>query len=172
MDDDESFICGSCAEEHPGLPSDYAFGLPDDLYNLSFLDKYRRTRSNADLCTLDEERYFIRGVLPIPFTESEGSFGLGIWAEASKAEHDLYLDGYYDDLTDNAPFAARMANDVPGYESLNLPVDVQFRFGNDRPLFVCRPADDHLLAQEQRAGISNSRHHEILAGFGFFEAGT
>lgn len=168
MDKHESFVCGTCSQEHPGLPTDYGFSLPDAVYTLNYLDKYRRSRSNSDLCTLDEERYFIRGVLPLPFAETDGNFGLGVWVEVSRSEHDLYLDGYYEDLSDNAPFAGRLVNDIPGYDSLGMSVLVQFRSGNDRPLFLCRNDDVHVLAQEQRAGISTTRHHEILEGVGYF----
>ena len=52
---EHSFTCGTCGQEHPGLPTDYAFGLPDDIYSLQYLERYKRSRSNADLCTLDDD---------------------------------------------------------------------------------------------------------------------
>ncbi|HEV7240748.1 MAG TPA: DUF2199 domain-containing protein [Thermoanaerobaculia bacterium] len=166
---DESFICGTCAREHPGLPTDYAFGLPDEVYSLAYLDRYRRSRSNADLCTLDDERFFVRGVLPIPFVGSHEEFVWGLWVEVTKDQHDLYLAGYYDDLSDNPRFTARLANQIPGYdETLDLVVDVQFRSGNDRPTFYLSEAISNVLAREQRGGITRERHHEILQGMGFF----
>jgi hypothetical protein len=166
---EQTFNCGTCGEEHSGLPKDYAFGLPDEVFALGYLDRYRRSRSNADLCILDEQRFFIRGVLPVPFADGDGEFVWGMWAEVTGEQHDLYLAGFHDDLSDNPPFAARLANDVPGYSCLRLQIDVQFRAGNDRPVFSVPSRVDHILARERRQGISRARHHEILEQVGFFD---
>ena len=164
-----SFICGTCSEEHEGLPLDYGFGLPDEVYALGYIERYLRSRSNADVCTLDQSRYFIRGVLPLPFSGSDRSFGLGIWVEVPQTQHDLYVAGFHDDLSDNPAFIGRIANEIPGFHSLGLPVEIRFRSGSERPEFRCPPASDHLLARDQQEGITDQRHHEILDGFGIFE---
>jgi hypothetical protein len=165
---EQTFTCGTCGQEHSGLPKDYAFGLPDEVFALDYLDRYQRSRSNADLCTLDEQRFFIRGVLPIPFTDSDEHFLWGLWAEVSRAQHDLYLAGFNDDLSDNSPFVARLANDIPGYGCLGIEIHIQFRVGNDRPVFSVSDRLDHILAREHHVGISGARHHEILEQVGFF----
>jgi len=93
-----------------------------------------------------------------------------VWAEVNNEQHDLYVAGYYDDLSDNPRFEARLANAIPGYdESLGLIVEVQFRSGNDRPTFHFPASASHLLAREQRGGITQARHHEILEQVGFFD---
>jgi len=166
---DESFICATCSQEHPGLPTDYAFGLPDDVFALSYIERYLRSRSNPDLCTLDEARFFIRGVLPLPFSDSEGYFGLGMWVEVTKDEHDLYVEGFYEDLSDNPRFSARLANHIPGYDTSETHVDVQFRAGGDRPTFHLSPGAPSPLASEQHIGITRDRHHKMLENFGFFD---
>jgi hypothetical protein len=165
---EESFICGTCGREHSGLPMDYAFGLPDEVFALGYLDRYRRSRSNSDFSTLDERRFFIRGVLPLPLVASEEEFVWGLWAEVSRDQHDLYFAGFHADLSDNPPFEAHLANEIPGYGCLGLRIDVQFLSGNDRPAFSLAHRDDHLLAREQHAGITRARHHEILEQVGFF----
>ena len=166
----ESFICSTCGEEHSGLAADYAFGLPDDVYSLPYLERYRRTRANADLCTLDELRFFVRGVLPLPFVDSDDEFVWGVWAEVTKEWHDLYLAGYYDDLSDNPPFEARLANTIPAYDhSIGLAIQVQFRSGNDRPSFHFPRSASLLLAREQHNGITRDRHHQILEQVGYFK---
>ncbi|WP_416136139.1 DUF2199 domain-containing protein [Aquabacterium sp. A7-Y] len=50
---DPSFVCATCGQRHSGLPTDYGFRLPDQVHALSYIERYRRSRSNADLCTLD-----------------------------------------------------------------------------------------------------------------------
>ena len=165
-----SFVCGICGQEHPGLPRDFAFGLPDEVYALSYLERYQRSRSNADLCTLDEKRFFIRGVLPIPFVASNEEFVWGLWAEVGRQQHDLYVAGFHDDLSDNRRFRARLANTIPAYdESRGLVVEVQFQPANDRPSFHFPPGASGALAWEQRDGITGERHHQILEQVGFFD---
>ena len=105
---DTSFTCACCGQEHPGLPADYGYSLPDEVFALSYLERYRRSRSNADLCTLDDERFFLRGVLAVPFVGSEQEFGWGLWVEVSRGQHDLYLDGFFDDLSAHPPFEGRL----------------------------------------------------------------
>ena len=66
------FRCGTCGRVHPGLPTEWGFREPDEVFALSYIAKYLRTRINADLCTLDDSRYFLRGLLGLPFTEASG----------------------------------------------------------------------------------------------------
>ena len=168
--DDTSFICATCSREHPGLPTDYAYGLPDEVFSLSYLDRYRRTRSNADLCTLDDERFFIRGVLSVPFVASDEEFVWGLWVEVDREHHDLYLNGFFDDLSGHPRFEGMLANAIVAYdETPGLVVTVQFSAGDQRPSFHFPEDTAHLLAREQRGGITPERHHEILERVGFFD---
>lgn len=167
---DPSFTCATCGQEHSGFPRDFAYGLPDDVYVLSYVDRYRRSRSNADLATLDDARYFLRAVLSIPFVSSDEEFVWGLWVEVGKEQHDLYVAGFHDDLSDNPPFEARLANAVPAYdESLQLAVEVQFSSGNSRPSLRFPAGASHAFAREQWEGITRERHHQILEQVGFFD---
>src|SRR4249919_2806196 len=109
---DHSYVCSSCGKTHEGLPTDWGFKLPDEVFDLSYLDRYRRTRSNADLCALDENRFFIRGLLMIPFTHQEGEFAWGVWVEVPKAVHDFYLDNYSNELAQGTKAEGALANTV------------------------------------------------------------
>src|SRR4051812_35024657 len=94
-----SFFCANCGKEHPGLPTDWGFKLPDEVHSLSYVDRYVRSRHNADLCALDESRYFFRGLVPVPLSESTGHFNWGVWVEVRRDIHDIYLNGFNDDLS-------------------------------------------------------------------------
>lgn len=160
---DPSFVCGTCGQEHAGLPLDFGFRLPDEVHGLGYLDRYLRSRSNADLCTLDEGRYFLRAVLPLALIESDEEFCWGVWVEVSRRCHDVYLSGFHSDLRKQRSLSGRLANSVPGYDgTLGLKVAVQFGDEGSRPC-LSFPADvQHALAHEQRQGISHKRHHSIL----------
>jgi hypothetical protein len=165
-----SFICATCGQEHSGLPQDYSFGLPDEVFELDYLAQYLRCRSNNDLCTLDESRYFIRGVIPIPFEASEEEYCWGVWVEVSREDHDKYVRGYDDDLSAEPSFAARLSNDIPGYGgTLGLPVTVYFSAMGQRPKYYLDATSEHPLARDQQQGINATRHHEILERLGHFE---
>lgn len=165
-----SFVCATCGQEHEGLPQDYSFGLPDEVYELKFIDRYLRVRSNSDLCTLDDSRHFIRGVIPLPFQDSDAEYCWGVWVEVSREDHNKYVRGYYDDLSAEPRFSGRLANSIPGYsETAGLPVTVQFGAEGKRPNYYIDPTTEHGLVAEQRQGITSTRHHAMLEAVGHFE---
>jgi hypothetical protein len=160
---DHSYVCSSCGKTHEGLPTDWSFKLPDEVFDLSYLDKYRRTRSNTDLCALDEDRFFVRGLLAIPFTHREGDFGLGVWAEVPKAVHDFYLDNYSNELAQGTKAEGTLANTIPGFSKItDQPLEIQFQNAKCRPFFVFPRSAEHELAVDQRDGIGHNRHHQFL----------
>ena len=167
---DTSFVCDTCGETHEGLPTDYGFRLPDEVHALSYLSRYQRSRSNADLCTLDEHRHFIRGVISIPLLEQDDSYGWGVWVELAKDKHDEYLAGFNADLSATPRFPGRIANIIPGYpDTTGMLIEVQFSTEGARPSFHFPAETSHALAIEQRNGITHKRHHDILRATGFFD---
>lgn len=167
---DPTYVCSSCGKVHEGLPTDWGFTLPGEVYVLSYLDKYRRTRFNTDLCALDEKRFFIRGVLMIPFTHQEGDFAWGVWAEVSRTDHDVYLDNYSNEFAKGARLEGVLANTIPGFSLIiGAPLSIELQGGNDRPSFAFPDAADHALAVDQRAGIDHARHHQFLEWCGYFD---
>ncbi|MBK7616645.1 MAG: DUF2199 domain-containing protein [Burkholderiales bacterium] len=117
-----SFLCATCGKEHSGLPQDYSFGLPDEVYELDFISRYLRVRSNSDLCTLDDSRFFIRGVIPLPFQDSDEEYCWGVWVEVAAKDHDKYVRGYADDLSAEPSFPGTLANSIPGYHETLGPL--------------------------------------------------
>lgn len=152
------------------MPKDYSFGLPDEVYELGFLPRYLRARSNSDLCTLDESRFFIRGVIPLPFRDSSEEYCWGVWVEVPREEHDKYVRSYDDDLSAEKAFQGRLANRIPGYaETLGIPVTVRFGTKGQRPSYQVEESLDHTLAIDQHEGITSARHHELLEAVGHFD---
>lgn len=169
---DCSYVCPNCGKEHDGLPTDWGFRFPDEVHGLPLLDQYRRTRSNNDLCTLDESRYFIRGLLSIPFFYQEGDFSWGVWIEVDREVHDFYLAHFHDDHAAGTKAKGLLANDIPGFEELaGQALDVELRDSRSRPSLIFPVAFDHPLATDQRTGIPFSRHHEFLELCGYFDDG-
>lgn len=164
-----SFSCSTCGQEHSGLPQDYSFELPDEVYKLDFIAEYLHSRSNSDLCTLDESRFFLRGVIPLPFQASSEEYCWGVWVEVSREDHDQYVRGYNEDQSAQPSFVGKIAN-IPGYaETLGISVIAKFGTKGQRPSYYMDGSLSHGLAVDQRDGIDSTRHHEILSAVGHFK---
>jgi hypothetical protein len=168
----QDFRCGTCGKVHAGLANDYAFRLPDEVFSLSSTERYLRTRMIASFCTIDESRFFIRGILSLPFTDQEGEFRWGVWAEVAEDDHNTCLayDSADADGSSEPRFGGKLAHAIPGYHrTLGLPVEVQVGGVGQRPTLWLPSRSRHTLAREQAAGISAARHHQMLEACGFFE---
>jgi hypothetical protein len=158
----DHFVCSVCGKEHVGLPTDHGYKLPDDVWAIPEPERMTRAKFTPDLCQLGE-RYFIRGVLRVPFSEAEGDFGWGVWTEVAWPTFERYLKLYEEDASAEPPHAGTLANAIPIYEgTLGTPVLIQFQNQRSRPSIHLMRDDDSSLAVEQRNGISNARFHEII----------
>lgn len=160
---DDHFVCGICGETHAGLTTDWAYTLPDEVWALPESERAARAKYDSDLCLLDD-RHFIRCVLPVPLVGQEGAFCWGAWAEVERSTFYRYLELYEVDGSDEPPHDGTLANALSVYgRTTGVPVLIQFGDPTQRPILSTRPDDQSPLAQEQRLGIDEARHHEIVA---------
>ena len=165
-----SYFCSTCGKEHPGLPTDWAYNLPDVVHSLSYVERYRRARHNSDLCTLDEARHFIRGLLPLQINDSAQGFNWGIWAEVDRETHDVYVANFDGDMSKYPRGVGSIANEISVYGgTIGLGVAIQYNPDNSRPTFHFPDGVVHALALEQRSGITAKRQHDILQELGYFD---
>jgi hypothetical protein len=154
--------CAGCGKEISEHQTDMGFQLPDIVWQLSEDEKKKRAKFDSDLCRLDMERYFVRGVTLIPFQSRSDAFAWGFWAEVTKDDFFHYVDIYDKDGSNEPTIRGRLANTPEGYENLEgYPVIVKFGLPSKRPIFELLPSD-HKLYQEQVEGITDQRLHEIL----------
>jgi len=155
--------CSRCGAEHEGLPLDWAFDAP------AYWDGGRSPDDwlSDDLCVWTDDdgnsAYFVRGVLPIPVTDSGEVFAYGVWSSLSERSfgriHDLWDD---DARASEPPYFGWLSNDLLGYPpTLGLQLAVVTRSLELRPSFVLLPDDGHPLIDEQWQGISRERVREI-----------
>lgn len=158
----ESFTCPQCGKTHEGLPRDLAFKLPDIVWALAPEERAARARFNTDLCEFDG-RFFIRGLLCMPFIGSDEYFGYGIWAQVDRAVFKRYVEIYDEDAELEPQAEGTIANRMPPYEQSNGEnVSIAFGSASQRPRFTLAAESSSVLAREQREGIDEARYHDIL----------
>ncbi len=70
----------------------------------------------------------------IPFTEQEGEFAWGVWAEVSKTVHHFYVAKYSNELAQGTRVTGALANTIPGFpEITGLALDIEQKSSNSRP---------------------------------------
>jgi hypothetical protein len=84
-----SFRCSVCGELHDDLP-DLGSDRPDTWWGVPEEERDRRIRLTSDTCIIDDEEFFIRGVIEIPIHDATDSFGFGVWV-SQKRENFLKL---------------------------------------------------------------------------------
>jgi hypothetical protein len=149
---------------HEGLTTDWAYKLPDEVWAIPDEERAARALCSSDLCQFGD-RFFIRCVLSVPFTETEGSFNWGCWAEVDWPVFRRYLSLYDADGSDEPRQPGTLANALFGYPgSLGASCEIQFGESTRRPALFTPLDDQSLLAAEQRAGYDAKRYHMILDG--------
>ncbi len=142
------------------LAKDISMSFPEDIWALNPIERYLRTRTATEFCTLDESRYFIRAVLPVPINYEKDEFLWGVWCEVSRHDHDRYVKAYAEGaLGDLGVIKGWLANDLPVYEeAVGLEIELHCS-QEERPRVAV--LSDSVLKTEQDEGIDRTRHEEI-----------
>ncbi|HTW34798.1 MAG TPA: DUF2199 domain-containing protein [Rhizomicrobium sp.] len=155
------FRCSECDEIHHELPDvgyrepAYCFGVPEKEWS-------QRIHLSSDTCVIDNEHFFVRGVMQFPVLGTSETFNWGVWSTLSKANFDRYVEHYDADLSSWEPMFGWLSNRLPGYsDTLALPLTVRTQQKGKRPLFTSEDAA-HPLTQDQRAGITIEKWWEIV----------
>jgi hypothetical protein len=156
-------VCAHCGTTHEGLLTDSGFKLPDDVWSIPEPLRAARANFNTDLCKLDD-RYFLRGILYVPFTERAGEFGWGVWSEVDETTFSRYVELYNVDASADEPLASgTLANALPCYrDAIAEPLSIRFGSSNARPEFFTLPESQTSLARDRSNGMGEDRYHEIL----------
>lgn len=154
--------CAHCGETHENLPTDFGWKLPDEVWELGEEVRQQYLEWSTDICH-HEGRWFLRGVLGLPFTFAEGEWSWGCWAEVSEQAIGTLMQLNGEDGSNLPPQPGVLASEILGYHgSKGLPVLVHFGPPELRPLLSLAGDLDHALATDQRNGIDESKYHAIL----------
>jgi len=90
-----TYRCATCGNSHEGLP-DMGFRWPEPCFGVPEAERDSRIKATSDTCSIDDEAFFIRGIILIPIKGRDDHFGLGVWVSQSRylgAEDDGSLSG-------------------------------------------------------------------------------
>jgi hypothetical protein len=155
------FTCSCCGQVHEGL-ADLVFAAPAYYYTVPESERERRCTLTPDMCSIDNEDFFIRGCLEIPIRDSSQTFCWGAWCSVSRANFAKYQETFEEERQSHVgPFFGWFSVRLPGYpNTLNLKVMAHLRDHRQRPLFDLEESE-HPLSVEYRQGISMERLQQI-----------
>jgi hypothetical protein len=165
--------CGSCEDWHTGPILDLAFSEPhfwSDEYDRahrwtrlpSGVEELTPTFLDSEFCAINDENFFVRGVIPVPILGSLETFCWGVWGSLSRANFE-FLITHEDDpaIADRPPMFSWLSSRIPEYpDTLSLRMQVHIQPPGTRPDFHLEKCD-HPLAKEQLYGITPERVKEI-----------
>lgn len=166
--------CGSCEEWHYGPCLDFSYYWPwywnseyDEANEIGFFDSGKeglpRTFLNEDICVLDGEHYFVRGIIHLPIIGSTQSLRWGVWGSLSRENFEkLLLMNDDPKRVELPPMFSWLSNRIDDYpDTLNLKMHACIQELKTRPIFELEPTD-HPLSQEYHHGITPERVREIM----------
>lgn len=144
------------------LPLSYSVNGPEAVMAIPPEEFESRLTITRDQCVVDGKDFYLRGRIPIPIHGMDEPFIWGVWAEVSPKNflHTAELWNT-EGREQGPPFTGYLNNQLPIYgDTLNLEVGIQTQPVGRRPSFFVKDAE-HLIAREQRDGISLARIEQI-----------
>lgn len=154
----DEIICATCGRTHPVEAGELAFGLPEVVFDLPESERAVRCKIGKEIVSLDDNRFFLRGVLPLKVAGRAREYCLGVWAEVSDDVLSRVRELWSDPDQDQEPrMPGTLANKVPFHsDTVGLRLAVQLTGLKTRPKFYLDTAD-HSLCVEQVRGIDEHR---------------
>jgi hypothetical protein len=118
-----------------------------------------------DTCEIDNEHFFVRGVIEIPVHDYAPGFGFGVWVSHKRENYQTYLNN--PDSADIGPFFGWLCTIIKFYErdTQLLKTMAHYRGNGLRPSIVLEPESDHPLALDQREGITLEKAWQIVHSY-------
>jgi hypothetical protein len=156
------FRCETCGKEHDTLPLDLGYDYPADFFRIPASEREQRIVYNGDLCSIDKQEHYARGILALPIKGSDQEFRWGVWARIQRGDLKRYLDLWNSDAAADEPvFPGQLSGGIPVYPGTDgLAVEVKLMVRKRPRFFVVDP--DHPLAIAQREGVSWEDVHRFV----------
>ena len=165
MTSDLGYTCSCCGAHHAQLPMAYGFEAPD-LWDTSFEGRSDSLLS-SDQCVIQDQAYFVKGLIEIPVIDSDQVFAWGVWASLSRQNYRRAAELWEAPERDREPpYFGWLSTELAIYSpaTTNLKTNLHTRPVGERPFVELEPTD-HPLAVEQRTGIGLDRVRAIAEAF-------
>lgn len=126
------YVCSVCGKIHDELP-DIGAAKPDPYFDVPEQERETRIVLTPDTCVIDEETFFIRGVIEIPIHDYPERFGFGVWVSQKKENFLTYRSN--PNSSEIGPFFGWLSTRVHYYpeDTQSLKTRAHFRGDNLRP---------------------------------------
>lgn len=157
-----AFVCSVCGQHHDERLLDIRLGLPHDIHKLGKEERARRTWLADDFAVLDDERFFVRGLLEVPIPELDSRFAYGTWCEVEMPDFQELVRDWHDE-DQFAPVDCVVANELEPYHgTIGLRATLHATSPDKLPTVDLADAP-HELVHAQREGITVDRSDELAA---------
>jgi hypothetical protein len=167
--------CGSCEEWHTGPCLDFGHDSPhywSKEYEKSsrfaglvpkWSANHGKTFLNEDYCAIDDENFFVRGLIRLPIIGTDQHFCWGVWGSLSRENFKLLLKmDSSSKRVELPPMFSWLSTQISEYpDTLSLKMYAHIQKPGRRPIFELEPSS-HLLSQESHKGITTERVKEIM----------
>ena len=145
------------------MPMAYHADAPAAVNTIAKAQWAERVDSDGELCIIDDEYYFVHGVLQLPVHGGDEVFEWGVWVSLSPAAFNRTVEQWETPGRESEPaYFGWLSTELPySPTTINLKTHVQTRAVGQRPLVLLHPSD-HPLAIEQHRGITMARVQEIV----------
>lgn len=167
--------CGHCDEWHTGPCLDFGYDAPD-YWTMEHAEASRKRRllprwskkRNAtflteDYCAIDDEGFFVRGVIHLPIIGAAETFRWGISGSLSCDNFNKLREMDQSPTRTELPtMFSWLSNRIPEYpDTLSLKMYAHIQEPGTRPNFFLQPTE-HPLSLEYHKGITPERVKEIM----------
>jgi hypothetical protein len=159
--------CGGCDEWHTGPCLDFGYDAPfswrkelkDDE---RMVGDRRASFLDTEFCAVDDEHFFVRGLIHLPILGTGESFRWGVWGSLSRENFEKLQSLPEDEAAELPPMFSWLSTMLPEYpDTRNLKMYAHPQLHNERPHFRLEKTD-HPLAQEYHYGITPERVRELM----------
>ncbi len=165
--------CGTCEEWHTGPCLDFSYASPaywttedakaNQVSSFDWLREMPQTFLDEDICIIDGESYFIRGLIHLPIIGTTETFRWGVWGSLSR-ENFQKLIAMNDDpkRVELEPMFSWLSSSIEDYpDTLSLKMYAHIQPPRKRPTFELE-LTDHPLSREHYHGITPERVKEMM----------
>jgi len=137
---------------------------PDCYWSVPEEERDKRVELTSDTCIIDDEDFFIRGIIEMHIHDYPKTLAFGAWISLKRENFFKYLENF--DSSEIGPFFGWLSTNISYYkdDTLNLKTMAYFQGAGLRPKIELEPTD-HPLAVNQHEGITLEKAWEIVHFF-------